>query len=531
MRLEGFYVQFSPVIDSAQNLRLHALHRRLREQIPDGVTELQPGYGNLYVEFDAERLRREEVQEWVRRALASLPATAGAEGRQVEIPVRYDGEDLPDVATRTGLTPAEVIRRHSGADYHVYALGFTPGFPFLGEVDPALRLPRRDTPRAQVPFNAVAIAQAQSCVYALPSPGGWNLLGTALTLLYDPNRAGPFLLAPGDRVRFVPAEGATPTLPAVRELWPARPHTPILEVVRPGLLDVLVDGGRFHQAHTGMARSGPLDAPAADNANRSAGNPPGTPLLELTLLGPVLRALRSVTVGIAGQGMTPLVDGQPVPEAGRVRLREGQVLSFAPSPVGVRAYLAVAGGVQTVPFLGSSSVDRTGLIGRPLARGDVLGAAGLDAGAPLRPSAPEPGDRAEGRSGVVTLRLRPGPQASLEALRALADGVFTVGTQDRMGVRFEGPPVPGGQVVSEGTPHGAVQVTPAGQPILLLNDRGRIGGYHKPAVLHPDDLPRAAQLRPNQRVRFQPFVSGPPDTWAAPWFLPALPHSPEGSSQ
>jgi allophanate hydrolase subunit 2 len=199
------------------------------------------------------------------------------------------------------------------------------------------------------------------------------------------------------------------------------------------------------------------------------------------------------------------------------------VLSFAPTSTGVRAYLAVAGGVETRPFLGSSSVDRTGLIGRPLARGDVLGLGGP--GAAPAPPAPERGGGAGG--GVVTLRLLPGPQASVEALRALADGVFTVGAQDRMGLRLSGPPVPGGQVISEATPHGAVQVTPAGQPIVLLNDRGRIGGYHKPAVLHPDDLPLAAQLRPHQRVRFQPFVSGPPERWAGRWSMPG---SPERSS-
>ncbi|THF85453.1 5-oxoprolinase/urea amidolyase family protein [Deinococcus sp. KSM4-11] len=518
MHLEGLYVQFSQELNRVQNRRLHALHHRLREQVPAGVTDLYPGYVNLYVEFDAGRITREQVQGWVREVLGTLPEGPDGEGRRVELPVRYDGEDLDDAAQRLGLTRAELIAGHSGADYLVYAVGFTPGFPFLGEVAPPLRLPRRDTPRALVPFNAVAMAQAQTCVYVLPSPGGWNLLGTALDTIYDPHRAEPFLLAPGDTVRFVPADGATPVLPAVREIWPALPHTPAIQVIKPGLLDLLVDNGRFLQAHVGMARSGPMDAPAAWQANLQAGNPAGAPLLEFTLLGPVLRALRPLTLGFAGQGMTPLVDGQLHQPGNRLTLQPGQVLSFASSATGVRAYLALTGGLETLPFLGSSSTDRTGLIGRPLARGDVLGQAqpGLEVNLPPLPMPPG------GLSGdVITLRLLPGPQASEAALRALADGVFTVGTQDRMGIRFIGPPVPGGQVISEATPHGAVQVTPAGQPILLLNDRGRIGGYHKPAVLHPDDLPRAAQLRPHQRVRFQPFVSVPASRWAARWSMQA----------
>ncbi|GAA3999332.1 5-oxoprolinase subunit PxpB [Deinococcus rubellus] len=525
MRLEGIYVQFGEVLDRVQNRRLHALHRRLRELVPAGITDLYPGYVNLYVEFDAEQLSHAEVRAWVRAALDVLPPDEPAEGRRVDLPVRYDGEDLADVAERSGLSVDGVIAAHSGVEYHVYALGFTPGFPFMGEVPPELRLPRRDTPRAQVPFNAVAVANAQSCVYVLPSPGGWNLLGTALTTIYDPHRAEPFLLAPGDTVRFVPAEGEPPSLPAARELWPALPHMPALEVIKPGLLDLLVDDGRFLQAHTGMARSGPLDIPAARQATVYAGNPPGTPLLELTLLGPTLRALRDLTLGFAGQGMTPRIDGQPVLDAHRLTLDRGQTLSFTAASAGVRAYLALAGGLETLPFLGSSSVDRTGLIGRPLTRGDVLGLAGLPP--PLHPVSSQPAAPPPGSLGgsVVTLRLLPGPQASPEALRALADGVFTVGTQDRMGIRFGGPPVPGGQVISEATPHGAVQVTSAGQPILLLSDRGRIGGYAKPAVLHPDDLALAAQLRPNARVHFQPFVNGPPEQWAARWTMPASPDS------
>uniref|UniRef100_UPI002869D045 5-oxoprolinase subunit B/C family protein n=1 Tax=Deinococcus sp. TaxID=47478 RepID=UPI002869D045 len=400
MRLEGFYVQFAQVLDRTQNLRLHALHRRLREHVPDGVTDLYPGYVNLYVEYDAGRVSREQVRAWVRGALATLPESSGVPPRRIELPVRYDGEDLPAIASRTGLTTEEVVRRHSGADYHVYALGFTPGFPFLGEVMPELRLPRRDTPRARVPFNAVAIAQAQTCVYVLPSPGGWHLLGTALEVIYDPNRAAPFLLSPDDTVRFVPARGETPELPAVRELWPTRPPTPALEVVKPGLLDLVVDDGRFLQAHTGMARSGPMDAPAARQANVWAGNPPGTPLLELTLLGPVLRALKDVTVGFAGQGMTPLIGGQPPVNQNRMDLSSGQTLAFAPAPVGVRAYLALSGGLDTSPFLDSSSTDRTGLIGRPLARGDVLGQAGQGQGAGAGSGAAAPA-----AARVVTLRL------------------------------------------------------------------------------------------------------------------------------
>ncbi len=521
----GFYIQFSQELDLRQNARLHAFHRALRADWLPGVTDLGPGYINLFVEYDGALVSGGVVREWVVQHLHSFTGEtfddrAEAEGRLIELPVRYDGPDLPDVAARTGLSEAEVIRLHSGSEYHVYAVGFTPGFPFLGEVPKVLRLPRRSTPRATVPFNAVAIANAQTCVYSLPSPGGWNLLGIALDTIYDPNRAEPFLIAPGDRVRFHPSEGETPPLPNVRETWPAEPRLPAIRVEKPGLLDLLLDGGRLGQAHVGLAHSGPLDTRSAHFANGLVGNAPDAPLLELTLKGPVLTALRDLVVGVAGFGMHP--DRQPMQRSFRVR--QGETLRFTSTQLGARAYLAVAGGFEGAPFLGSCSTDLIGRVGRPLRAGDVLGLASMQGALPgfasLPLSLPE----------HITLRLLPGPQASLEALNALGRAPFRVTGSDRMGLRLGGPallsnPVPGGQVTSEATPPGAVQVTPAGEPIILLADRGRIGGYHKPAVVHPQDLPLAAQLRPGQFVSLKPDTAGTPEAWARRWFQDAQPPS------
>src|SRR5690606_38446593 len=107
----------------------------------------------------------------------------------------------------------DVIGLHSGAEYHVYAVGFTPGFPFMGDVDPRIRAPRLDEPRRSVPAGSVGIADGQTGVYPLTSPGGWRLLGRATENVYDPQRERPFLLEPGDRVRFVPTAGATTPAP------------------------------------------------------------------------------------------------------------------------------------------------------------------------------------------------------------------------------------------------------------------------------------------------------------------------------
>lgn len=120
----------------------------------------------------------------------------------VEIPVRYDGEDLPTVATTLGCSIDEVIRLHSSAVYSVAFCGFAPGFAYLGGLDPRLQLPRRASPRTRVPAGAVAMASTYSAVYPRESPGGWHLLGTTTTTLWDTTREQPALLQPGMCVRF-----------------------------------------------------------------------------------------------------------------------------------------------------------------------------------------------------------------------------------------------------------------------------------------------------------------------------------------
>ena len=134
--------------------------------------------------------------------LQNLP-NAAHHGRLVEIPVVYDGEDLAGVARRTGLAADDVIACHCGRDYRVWLLGFAPGFPYLGVLDEALHLPRRDTPRARIAAGSVAIAGAQTGIYPSESAGGWHVIGRTTAKLFDPEADDAFLLHPGDTVRFV----------------------------------------------------------------------------------------------------------------------------------------------------------------------------------------------------------------------------------------------------------------------------------------------------------------------------------------
>lgn len=494
--LGGFYLRFGEVPEEASNRRLQALARALLARPHPALTDVIPGYTTLYLEYDARRTSERALRAWLR----AQPPTPPSPGRRLEVSVVYDGPDLETVAAQTGLTTAEVRARHSARDYHVYAVGFSPGLAFMGDLDPALQLPRRTAPRPRVAAGSLAIAQGQTTVYPVASPGGWHLLGRSVTPVYTPTAARPLLFEAGDRVRFraVSAEAAAQSphgSEEVRDLLPEAPRHPLLQVLEPGLLTLVVDGGRFLAGRYGFARSGPLDTVAAACANRLVGNRAAAPLLELNLQGGLFEVLAAGVLAFAGGGMTPQLNGRQVPAHLSFAVRLGDRLGFRAHPEGSRGYLALAGELDSGRFLESASVDLRGRIGRPLRAGDVLGVATPRAVRPGRSFTPY--RRASG-----SLRLLPGPQASAEALQALTRHTFRVGRADRMGVQLLGGAVPGGEVVSEAVPLGSVQVPPGGVPLLLLHDRGTLGGYHKPAVLHPADLHRAGQLRPGQRVRF-----------------------------
>jgi KipI family sensor histidine kinase inhibitor len=205
--------------DSAEQVA--AAHRALLARAADGVIELVPAARTILVHYDPERfdpdalglpLQLAEAPEALEAPEAPASTADDASGRLVRLPVVYDGPDLAELSTATGLGVAEIVERHAAAEYVVAFCGFSPGFAYLTGLDPLLRLPRRATPRTRVPAGSVAIADEFAGVYPAPSPGGWHLLGRTDAALWDLERDPPALLAPGTRVRFEPvreASGAT----------------------------------------------------------------------------------------------------------------------------------------------------------------------------------------------------------------------------------------------------------------------------------------------------------------------------------
>jgi len=179
---------------------------KLRTSLGTQLIDLVPSYASLLVIYDPFKTDHHAVRAAIRRALADpIDTDVSQSGALVTLPVYYStesGPDLQSLADNAGLSMEDVIRIHQQSEYRVYAIGFAPGFAYLGELDPRIAAPRLATPRQKVPRGAVAIADRQTAVYPAESPGGWNLIGLCPALMFDPSAEPSMPVQVGDRVRF-----------------------------------------------------------------------------------------------------------------------------------------------------------------------------------------------------------------------------------------------------------------------------------------------------------------------------------------
>lgn len=277
----------------------------------------------------------------------------------------------------------------------------------------------------------------------------------------------------------------------------------MIQVLSSGLLTTVQDLGRPGFAHLGVPRSGAADRISLRRANGLLGNSSGAAALEMTLQGPELRFQTAASIAVSGAPMPLQLDGRPVPADAVLDVRSGQCLTVGRAPLGARAYLAVAGGLDVLKTLGSCATDSlSGLGPAPLRAGDEL-RIGSERGWPASP------DAAVEIVSEPVLRLDVGPRADDfdgAALEQLTQTAYEVSPDsNRIGVRLKGVPLVcmrEKERASEGISHGAIQVPANGQPLIFLADHPTTGGYPVIAVLRPESVARAAQLVPGQRVRF-----------------------------
>ncbi len=214
IRLSGdraLLVEYGDGIDPVVNEKVRAMTALLKRNLPAGVEAVVPAYRSLSILYDPLATNPDRLTEILHALEADSDAIQVAEPKIVPIPVCYGGGFGPDIGIvmeHTGLREDEVIAIHASVDYPIYMIGFTPGFCYLGGLDRRLQTPRRKTPRISLPAGSVGLAESQTGMYPVESPGGWQIIGRTPLRLFTPARENPFLYEAGDRIRFVPIAGA-----------------------------------------------------------------------------------------------------------------------------------------------------------------------------------------------------------------------------------------------------------------------------------------------------------------------------------
>lgn len=527
-----------------------AVHAQLQRHPLHGQVDVLAAARTVLAVFDSAAATR-AAHGAIAGLDAAPPQDAAAAGPPIRIEVVYDGEDLAEVGRLTGLDPDGVVSAHTGQLWTAAFGGFAPGFAYLVGENEVLSVPRRDTPRTAVPAGAVGLAGPFSAVYPRRSPGGWQLIGRTAAALWDLERAEPALLRPGAVVQYVAVrEAVTVQHRAERhrtELHRTGGGTPTtgsdpsgdtdcsLTVVTPGPQSLLQDLGRPGLADLGVPTAGAADTAGARQANRLVGNGPDDAVIETVLGGLAVTAGGELTVALAG-AVAPAeitragAEPRPAPMYSPFALHDGETLRLDPPEAGLRTYLAVRGGIDVPPVLGSRSTDvLSGLGPPPLISGTVLRVGtvghGRTVGAPessTLPAALRHGSAGSRRPEPVELRITDGPRQDwfTDASRQrLTDQTWTVTAEsNRIGVRLALGDTAGrtrerrdtplersttDELPSEGVVAGSLQVPPSGLPVVFLADHPVTGGYPVIGVVVPEDLPVAAQLPPGTPVRFR----------------------------
>jgi KipI family sensor histidine kinase inhibitor len=535
--------------DLAETLALAA---SLEAEPIAGVVDVVPGARTLLVAFRPSAITADALATAVRSR--PLDAVRSGDAPLRRIPVRYDGEDLAEVAELLGVSAEEIVRRHTASEYTVAFVGFAPGFAYLTGGDPLLDVPRRSSPRTRIPAGSVALAGTYSGVYPRESPGGWQLIGTTDLPMWDLGRDRPAYLEPGDRVRFDLADGVRAATSAsvtaasssdpdhtvaepVEASRVVESETPFdklrdrvgselrdrmvgelgdqsaLEVVSAGLQTVFQDLGRTGFTSMGVSASGALDPVALRAANRLVGNDTAEAALEVVVGGLQLRAHGAQVLAVAGAPVPLTVvrsgDRRSAAFHTAIALDDGDELHLGMVAEGVRSYVAVRGGFTEEPALGSRATDALSGVGPdPVAAGRILEVRPVSAGAVVASEAAP--DRPLPRAGEETvLDIVLGPRTdwlSADAVETLTSQSWDVTPQsNRVGVRLAGRPVERAraeELPSEGCVAGALQIPPNGQPVLFLADHPLTGGYPVIGAVVADQVALAGQLPVGARVRF-----------------------------
>ncbi|MEQ2027830.1 5-oxoprolinase/urea amidolyase family protein [Xenorhabdus szentirmaii] len=485
-----------------------------------GIEEVIPAARTLMIRFRPIKISAQQLAAEIGRR--DLQERRYVVGKQVEIPVHYNGDDLAVVAETLGISVQEVILCHTENEYTVAFTGFAPGFAYMVSETSQWDIPRRKTPRTRIPAGAVALAGEFSSVYPQASPGGWQLIGITTERMWDLSRPSPALLQPGYRVNFRDAGHLPATVSLPKHTPENRTSLPEdcchLEILSVGLQTLFQDLGRIGQSGAGVSGSGAMDKSALRSANRIVGNPTDQACLEIVQGGFKAQAHGQMLVAITGapcpiEIKTPPGDIINVNTYQPIDLNDGDEISLGTPAAGMRSYLSVRGGFAIPAVLSSYSFDTLSNIGpAPLKVHDKLGIRH-----PLHSTAVSCSETAvfdmPNKDAIVELDVILGPRTdwfTQEAIELLSKQVWQVTPQsNRIGLRLNGEcslsRIKTQELPSEGTCAGAIQIPASGQPVLFLADHPLTGGYPVIASVADYHLDLAGQIPVNAKIRFNPI--------------------------
>lgn len=498
-----------------------ALNQTLLENPFEGLIETVPAYTSLTIYYEPFRILDKSMTpfQWVKQFITNLynqKTIKRIETKEnvVQIPVCYDeeyGYDLKELAMHKGVTTQQIIHWHQQEIYDVYMLGFTPGFAYMGEVIPALAMPRKASPRPLVASGSVGIAGNQTGIYPLDTPGGWQIIGRTPLTLFDVNRANPFLLKAGDKVKFYSIDKKEfAHIHAENNVLRKNTNMDALDgdviILKQGIFATLQDQGRMGFQSDGVPVSGAMDWRAYLYANLLLGNAPDAAVIECVMGGLKLSFQKPNQIALTGGGSATL-DGNAIAFYTPIPVQKDAILEIKYAPNGLRTYLAVGGGWKGNPLMGSQSVYVKANLGSPLKNNQAL----FFQNAPIskRKWIDLPSEKVNHYvnpkiriiAGQELHWLRP------ESIQKLYEQTFALTNQcDRMGYRLSGEVLKVYQeqdLPSTAVGKGTVQRTPNGQLIILMHDAQTIGGYPSIGQVAYIDLPILAQLKPHDKIQFE----------------------------
>jgi len=537
----AFTIEFGNKISTNINKRIRgfvlALERAQTEGLFPSVTEWVPTFRSVTVYFTVSKTSHKKLRNRLLILAKTARSVDSGKKKVHHVPVCYDAAFAPDienVSAHTGFSREKIIELHTKNECLIYMLGFLPGFVYLGGMDARLATPRLASPRLKIEPGSVGIAESQTGIYPLASPGGWQLIGKTPIKLYDPERTPPVLFKAGDYIKFdsisyndyciLSKNNKSSSDKSIKKT--VKKTENFVTIIDAGALTTVQDIGRVGYQKDGFTVSGAMDVLSCRLANIIAGNAVDAAVLETTMIGPSLRFEQDTIFVITGANQQPQLNGQSIPLYTQVYAQKASVLTLSSCSLGLRTYIAFAGGIDVPKKLKSRSTSLRyklgGYLGRKIEKNDILPLFSKNIKTvPRYPALPVPAklypiaftDSKFKNSSVQILRVTEGPQIdclSKKELQKLITNEYVIsGESDRMGLRLKGMAIKtlhGSDIISDAIANGSVQIPSSGEPIIMAADRQTVGGYIKPVVVITADIPKLGQLQPGSKVRFS-FVS------------------------